>query len=131
MAEFYKRFLEGREGIQIVMENVFDREAEPILEVARKVDHPDFGICLDIGHAHCYSEMPAAAWAELFGSYIRHMHVHDNLGDRDTHMGLGRGNLDYREVIGIVKRNNPEVSFTVECSGKKDVLQSVSALQVL
>ena len=46
-------------------------------------------------------------------------------------MGLGRGNLDYKEVIGIVKRNNPEVSFTVECSGKKDVLQSVSALQVL
>ena len=131
VAEFYKRFLDGRDGIQIVMENVFDREAEPILEVARKVDHPDFGICLYIGHAHCYSEMPAAAWAELFGSYIRHMHVHDNLGDRDTHMGLGRGNLDYREVIGIVKRNNPEVSFTVECSGKKDVLQSVSALQVL
>ena len=30
------------------MENVFDREAEPVLEAVRKVDHPDFGICLDM-----------------------------------------------------------------------------------
>lgn len=131
VADFYKRFLEGREGIQIVMENVFDREAEPVLKAVRKVDHPDFGICLDMGHAHCYSDMPAAAWAELFGSYIKHVHVHDNMGDRDAHWGLGKGNLDYKKVIKTIKKNNPKVSFTIECSQKEDVLQSVSELQAL
>lgn len=128
VAEFYKRFLEGREGIQIVMENVFDRQAEPILEVARKVEHPDFGLCLDMGHAHCYSDRPAAAWAELFGSYIKHLHVHDNWGDRDAHWGLGRGNLDYKEIIETVKRNSPDVTFTIECSQKEDVLHSIKEI---
>lgn len=79
------------------MENVFDRQAEPILEVARKVEHPDFGLCLDMGHAHCYSDRPAGAWAELFGSYIKHLHVHDNWG---TGMPTG----DWEGGTWIIKR---------------------------
>ena len=75
--------------------------------------------------------VPAAAWAELFGSYIKHVHVHDNMGDRDAHWGLGKGNLDYKKVIKTIKKNNPKVSFTIECSRKEDVLQSVSELQAL
>lgn len=130
-AEFYKRFLEGKEGIQIVMENVFDREPEPILEAARLVGHPDFRLCLDIGHAHCYSPVPVTKWAELFGEQIGHLHIHDNYGDRDSHQGLGSGDVPFKEVLDIVRRNCPDVTMTVECSRKEDVLLSLEEVEVL
>lgn len=128
VSEFYERFLEGKEGIQIVMENVFDREPEPILEVAEKVKHADFRLCLDIGHAHCYSPVPVVKWAKLFGKYIGHLHVHDNLGDRDAHAGLGKGSLPYRKVLDTVRKASPDVTMTVECQTEKEVLETIEAI---
>lgn len=63
------------------MENVLDEDWELLLDVYRKVDHPDFHLCLDIGHAHCYSEIPVLTWAEELAPYVTHVHVHDNCGD--------------------------------------------------
>ena len=57
VADFFKRFLDGKDGIMIVMENVFDRIPDPMVEVVERVDRPDFRLCLDIGHAHCYSDI--------------------------------------------------------------------------
>ena len=37
------------------METVYDKEISPMIEVEQKVESPDFKLCLDIGHAHCYS----------------------------------------------------------------------------
>lgn len=85
---FFKRFLDGKDGIMIVMENVFDRIPEPMVEVVERVDRPDFRLCLDIGHAHCYSDISVLDWAKSFGSYVSHVHVHDNMGDRDSHIAL-------------------------------------------
>ena len=128
VADFYNRFLEGKEGVQILMENVFDQNPQPILEAAEKITHPDFGLCFDMGHAHCYSPVPTVNWCRLFGEKIRHLHVHDNMGDRDAHMGLGMGNLDYKAIIEEVKRNNPDVTYTIECMKKEDVERSICEL---
>ena len=70
-AAFYREFLKGKGASPaVVMENVFDPDPQLLREVAERVDHPAFGLCLDVGHAHCYaaaaqlSAPPARAWAE-------------------------------------------------------------------
>ena len=102
MIDFWNRFLDGRSGITVCMENVLDREYEPFTEVAEGVESPDFGICLDIGHAHCYSDHSASAWAEHLAPHIRHLHVHDNDGTRDAHMACGKGNIPIREILSLL-----------------------------
>lgn len=131
VADFFKRFLDGKDGIMIVMENVFDRIPEPMVEVVERVDRPDFRLCLDIGHAHCYSDISVLDWAKSFGSYVSHVHVHDNMGDRDSHSALGDGTIPYEEVLGLLKQNNPQMDCTIECSSLENVKKSYACLKRL
>ena len=124
MVEFWEEFLKGKSGITVCMENVFDPEYSGLLEVAEKISHPDFGLCLDIGHAHCFSEHPVLEWAERLSGHIRHVHVHDNDGSCDAHRALGRGNIPLDEVLPALERGNPGLTWTVECTKKEDILES-------
>ena len=102
MIDFWNRFLENRSGITVCMENVLDREFDPFIEVAEGVHHPDFGICLDIGHANCYSPHTPCEWANALAPYIRHLHVHDNDGSRDQHLACGKGTIPIREILTLL-----------------------------
>lgn len=129
VADFYKKFLENKEGIEILMENVQDPEIAPILQVAKKVDHPDFGLCLDIGHANCYSKSSVMKWTTNLAPYVKHVHVHDNDGTADKHLGIGMGNIPVKEVLEHITRENPKVTMTIECSQAQHVEDSIKWLK--
>lgn len=124
MIEFWLEFFEGKSGIQVCMENVLDREAAPLAEVVRGVGRPDFGICLDVGHAHCYSDLSLDAWLDALGGVISHVHLHDNDGSHDQHRGLGRGTIGWDHVIARLSTENPAATWTVECANAKEALES-------
>jgi len=115
---FYRDFLAGKDGsIAVVMENVFDPSPELFREVAERVDHPAFGICLDIGHAHCHAEAPVEEWLTTLAPWIRHVHVHDNAGDRDAHLALGKGTVHFERLVPLIPR---EATLTIECNTAAD-----------
>jgi sugar phosphate isomerase/epimerase len=130
VVDFWNRFLENKQGIQVLMENVQDPEIEPILEVAERVKHPDFGLCLDMGHAHCYGEDSLTRWARCLGPHVKHVHLHDNDGIHDQHLAPGEGNAPLKEALSSVFFHNPNVTFTIECSSRQAVLDSVQWLQL-
>lgn len=130
MADFFGSFLEGRSTVEVAVENVFDRAWEPMAEMAERVSRANFRLCLDMGHAHCFSPVSVTQWAKGLEKYITHVHVHDNLGDRDSHLGLGEGNVPYKEVISSLPRKRA-VSYTIECSKKERVLRSYYELKKL
>lgn len=129
VVDFYNRFLEGKEGIRILMENVQDPEIDPILEVAERITHPDFGLCLDTGHAHCYSNYPADEWARRLGSHVKHIHIHDNDGTFDSHLALGEGTVPTERALTTVYANTPDATCTIECSYEESVRKSVEWLE--
>lgn len=124
MIEFWLEFFEGKSGIQVCMENVLDRQAAPLAEVVRGVGRPDFGICLDVGHAHCYSDLSLDTWLDALGGVVSHVHLHDNDGSHDQHRGLGRGTIDWDHVIARLSTENPAATWTVECANAKEALES-------
>lgn len=65
----------------------------------QRLPEPNFSLCLDIGHAHCMSPHPVEEWAQKLAGEITHLHVHDNHGERDEHLGLGKGTIPVREVL--------------------------------
>lgn len=58
---------------------------------------------------------------------VRHVHIHDNAGERDSHLGLGRGNLPWREVLSYLPRTETR-TWTIECMNKEDVQICVQSL---
>lgn len=130
MVDYWNRFMENKQGIMVLMENVQDPEIEPILEVADRVQHPDFGLCLDVGHANCYSQESATKWARRLGHHVKHLHLSDNDGRQDSHLALGEGNAPIAETLSCIRFHNPDVSCTIECSSKEAILKSWRWLQM-
>ncbi len=116
MADFYNRFLDDKDdSVEILMENVMDPLPEPLMNVAEKISHPSFGICFDIGHANCFSQVNGKEWAEALFPYIRHIHVHDNAGDRDSHLPPGEGNAPCDEILKMLCKK-ADMDCTIECN---------------
>ncbi len=101
-------------GLTVCVENVLETDPEPLLNVIRAVDHPRLRICLDVGHANCYSNRPVGEWIDLYAPWISHFHLHNNFGDRDTHSDLNDGSMDRKTLLAQIGKQCPEATLTLE-----------------
>ena len=133
VADFFGEFMASHGDLPIALENVLDPYWEPLLEVWQRVRHPNFGLCLDVGHAHCYSLQAATAWAEGLLPALTHVHLHDNHGPRplsavaDEHLALGDGTLPLVPLMEILGQRN-DLTYAIECASKAAVLKSLGVL---
>ncbi|HUB20264.1 MAG TPA: sugar phosphate isomerase/epimerase family protein [Acidobacteriaceae bacterium] len=90
-------------GVKILVENLQGDVARPLhlVEILTTGHFQDIGVCLDVGHAHL-GDGVAAALSEL-SAHIRSSHLHDNKGDKDTHLWPGDGTIDWDEALGGLK----------------------------
>jgi sugar phosphate isomerase/epimerase len=95
-----------REGVKIAIENV--PEPFPFLMKGVRDFHrfyeeldDDIGIVLDVAHANLNSQIQD--FMKQFHEKIVHMHVSDNDGANDLHLGIGFGSIDWESVARMVK----------------------------
>ena len=55
----------------------------------------DVGIVLDVGHANL--ENQTINFLKKLPDKIVHMHLSDNMGEHDQHLGIGQGNIDWNQ----------------------------------
>jgi sugar phosphate isomerase/epimerase len=55
----------------------------------------DVGITLDIGHANL--ENQTINFLRKLPDKIVHMHISDNMGENDQHLGIGYGKIDWQQ----------------------------------
>ena len=58
------------------------------------------------------------------GDHI-HFHFHDNNGDFDSHLPIGKGNVEWKKLKEIIIRYFSSFSVTLEALSKKDLIKSV------
>lgn len=121
VADFYHRFLADKtDEIQILLENVLDPYPEPIAEIVEREKHPALGICLDVGHANCFSDRSAEEWCQVLEPKLRHLHVHDNDQSCDAHQALGTGTVPSGVLVPYIRQQD----CTVECCTLQECRQS-------
>jgi len=79
---------------------------------------------LDVGHANLNRCLPG-----FLGMRIRHMHIHDNNGKRDTHSPVGEGDIDFAPVMAAQRRE--QATAVIEVRSFDGVLKSMKALETL
>lgn len=82
-----------------------------------KDEVPDLKIHLDIGHLNI--EGDAAKLVEEFfvrfgPEEIIHLHLHDNKGEKDEHLPIGCGTIDWPSVIDVLKKFKYRQTATLE-----------------
>ena len=62
----------------------------------------DIGLTLDVAHANLNNEIQN--FLTHFSDKIVHMHVSDNDGIHDSHLGIGYGNIEWKNVAETMKK---------------------------
>ena len=112
-AAFWREFLNDVDGLTLCVENVMETSPDALRQIAEQVNDPRLRICFDVGHAFCQSG-ELAPWLDALAPYISHVHLHNNHGSFDEHLGLPDGTLDIAAVIRQLEALAPQATYTLE-----------------
>lgn len=112
-AAFWREFLNDVDGLTLCVENVMETSPDVLRQIAEQVNDPRLRICFDVGHAFCQSG-ELAPWLDALAPYISHVHLHNNHGSFDEHLGLPDGTLDMAAVIRQLEALAPQATYTLE-----------------
>lgn len=112
-AAFWREFLNDVDGLTLCVENVMETSPDALRQIAELVNDPRLRICFDVGHAFCQGG-ELAPWLDALAPYISHVHLHNNHGSFDEHLGLPDGTLDMAAVIRQLEALAPQATYTLE-----------------
>jgi len=85
------------------------------------------GIVLDIGHAHLENQIQP--FFSQLADKIIHIHVSDNNGDNDDHLGIGYGTIDYNKFAESLKKIDYNQRIVIEsCDHVPESLQKLKTM---
>ena len=90
-------------GVRILLENIPNELSEPdrLVEMIRSAHFDDVGVCFDFGHAHMMNSVSESF--EILRQHIRSTHVHDNAKDKDSHLWPGKGTINWKEAMELLR----------------------------
>lgn len=108
-------------GVCILLENIPNDLSEPekLVEFIHQSHFDDVGICFDVGHAHLMGGVAPAF--EILKNHIRSSHVHDNLKDKDSHLWPGRGSIDWKQAMELLRSAPHTPPLLLEIEGDEKV----------
>ncbi len=83
--------------------------------------------CLDIGHAHTAEGV--VQYVNAFKDKLVGIHVHDNHGEQDEHLGVGEGNIDWKTVLHSLKKVKNDVPLNLEIYDDKLKIKSKNIIE--
>lgn len=92
--------------ITIYTENLSDanliQTAEQLHQYIDDVNRENIAIVFDVGHSY-FTGHDVAKETIACGRRLKHLHIHDNHGQKDEHLPLGEGTLDWKGFFDALK----------------------------
>jgi len=115
-------------GARIALENIYEEEPEPLRLLLDRLPEEEVGLCFDTGHFNAFSRASLSQWINAFGKRIFELHLHDNHGASDEHLGMGRGTFPFDELFLLLKENASSPFLTIEGKDEEAIRQSLEFL---
>ena len=110
-------------GVMATIENMPNFEPmiyQNIADLNQLLVENEMHMTLDIGHANHVGYAPD----EMIFDSIKHVHVHDNLGDDDSHLPLGEGNIKLNDIINSLESKNYKGIYILEVNDFDSIKKS-------
>ncbi|MBN1551549.1 sugar phosphate isomerase/epimerase [bacterium] len=122
--EFWQKEIEkyAALNVTVVLENIIESDPSYMKILVDNVNHPNLKLCFDIGHAHVWSHWSPSEWIEFLGNRIFHIHLHDNAGEQDNHLPVGKGSIDFENFFNTVRKHIPDVTISLEVDSDKETV---------
>ena len=117
-------------NVTIAMENMWEFDPHIIADILKAVDHPNLRACIDVGHAHLFSDVPFDHWLQVNAPYIVHMHMNNNDGKLDYHRAFPDGTLDYHALLPKIRALPHHPTMTLEMDDVDMMRRSLSYFEL-
>jgi L-ribulose-5-phosphate 3-epimerase len=95
--------------------------------LAEAVNHPAFGLTLDIGHLHCLGEGPIDAILHTWRKVLWNVHLEDMRRGVHDHLMFGEGDMNFSEIARSLQEIHYEGGIHVELSRHSHEAVAVAA----
>ena len=85
-------------------------------ELFARVDHPCFGLTLDVGHLVCQGEVPIGAQILRWRGCLWNLHLDDMRAGVHDHLAFGEGEVDFADLFTALGEINYAGMASVELS---------------
>ncbi|MEE9151233.1 MAG: sugar phosphate isomerase/epimerase family protein [Thermoplasmata archaeon] len=92
-------------------------------EMKELIEGTNIKICFDVGHAHISKTVND--FMELKEAFAN-LHLHDNHGDKDKHLVLGEGDIDFKRILREIKGYQGD--FVIESTSLMQGIKSKAIL---
>jgi len=118
---------EWPEHPSLFLENVREKDPRPLGDLLSELADQDVRFCFDVGHWSSYGSggqyHNLSFWIQTMAPYLSHMHLHDNDGIADLHMGIGLGVVPWLELFAGLELLELKPGLTLEPHSKEDLEQ--------
>ena len=125
---YWTNFMKGKNSMPIVIENVLDEDYELMDDLMRRVENDNFYTCLDVGHVNAYSKYDVNKWIDVISFKLNHIHLHNNYGQRDSHLGINKGNIEIIKILHMLKEVKEDLTITLEIVDLQELKESLDIL---
>jgi len=107
-----------KHGLNTAIENLPEkygfimRNPEDFQKFYKQTSLNDVGITLDVGHANLESQ--TINFLKKLPDKIVHMHISDNMGENDQHLGIGYGKIDWQQFAETLKEIAYDKNIIIE-----------------
>ena len=106
----------------LFLENTYEQGPAAIIALLRGIraatEEPRAAFCFDIGHWFSFAGGSRLDnlenWLELVAPWLGHLHLHDNDGSGDQHVGLGCGGIPLDDFFTSLADRGLSCTFTME-----------------
>ena len=118
-------------SVKVALENMPTMRyciCQTMAEMAEMLEGLELGMCLDVGHANTSDQMDEMM---LLKEKFINVHLHDNMGEKDQHLQLGQGNIDFQRVLGMLDGYDGNFIIEAKSPDIDDALHSKRVLEKL
>lgn len=102
---------------------------ENVSEILNRV--PGLHMHIDIGHANMFGKRPEE-FIRKFHKKLKHIHLHDNDGNKDLHLPMGAGNINWEKLIKVLRKYyDGTITLEIFSQNRDYVLLSKEKLKTL
>jgi sugar phosphate isomerase/epimerase len=109
----------ARRGVRLAFEpepGMFIDTMDRFARLHERVNHPQFGLTLDLGHLHCQGEVPTSPHVQRWASVLWNVHIEDMRRGVHDHLMFGEGQMDFAEVFAGLQASGYTGGLHVELS---------------
>ncbi len=121
--EAWQYFLEiaASHHTPFMLENTYEQSPHQLKRMLTALDSPYARYCMDVGHVMAFAKSRWQDWLPEMSPWLGQLHLHDNDGNLDLHLGLGEGIFDFEDFFAYLVREELHPLVTLEAHHPGDM----------